>query len=107
MPRTLLEYADGLDERGLLWPAPPDPAPARATPYLARMPEVRAVTWGLYGTLLATLDAGRLVSIVREALRMEVALEKTIHEFNMWNSMSRKPGAPWEYMLQQYQRLVE
>jgi FMN phosphatase YigB (HAD superfamily) len=38
---------------------------------------------------------------------MEVALDKTIHEFNMWNSMSRKPGAPWEYMFQQYKRLVE
>jgi len=25
----------------------------------------------------------------------------------MWNSMSRKPGAPWEYMFHQYKRLVE
>jgi FMN phosphatase YigB (HAD superfamily) len=38
---------------------------------------------------------------------MQIALEKTIEEFNMWHSMSRKPGAPWEYMLQQYARLVE
>jgi hypothetical protein len=38
---------------------------------------------------------------------MEVALDKTISEFAMWHSMSRKPGAPWEYMLQQYKGLVE
>jgi hypothetical protein len=25
----------------------------------------------------------------------------------MWHSMSRKPGAPWEYMFQQYRGLVE
>ena len=25
---------------------------------------------------------------------MNVALDKTIHEFKMWGSMSRKPGQP-------------
>jgi hypothetical protein len=25
----------------------------------------------------------------------------------MWNSMTRKPGQPWEYMLQQYETVVE
>ena len=39
-------------------------------------------------------------------LRMQVALEKTIQEFNMWHSMGRKPGAPWEYMLQQYTQVL-
>jgi len=106
MPHSLLEYADGLDERDLLWPAPPEPIPVKATPYLEKLPDIRAVTWSVYGTLLLPTD-GRLQPIVPDRLRMEVALEKTIHEFNMWNSMSRKPGAPWEYMLQQFESLVE
>ena len=38
---------------------------------------------------------------------MEIALEKTIKEFNMWNSMTRKPGAPWEGMLVRYQRVLD
>lgn len=103
---TLLEYADWLDGRNLLWPAPPEPVPAKATPYLLPLPEVRVVTWNVYGTLLLIAD-GRLLPVVSDKIRMEVALEKTIHEFTMWNSMSRKPGAPWEYMLQQFQSLVE
>ncbi|MSR56332.1 MAG: HAD family hydrolase [Planctomycetaceae bacterium] len=106
MSKTLLEYADWLDERNLLWPAAPQPVPAKATPYLPPLPEVRAVTWSVYGTLLLIAD-GRLLPSIAEPIRMEVALEKTIHEFNMWNSMYRKPGAPWEYMLQQFRSLVE
>ena len=42
----------------------------------------------------------------RPEIRLQVALEKTIHEFNMWNSMTRKPGAPWEYMIQQYRDVL-
>jgi FMN phosphatase YigB (HAD superfamily) len=106
MAQALLEYADWLDERGLLWPTPPVPAPARATPYLEALPDVQAVTWGAYGTLLLVSD-GRLRPVVSSRLRMEVAIEKTIEEFNMWHSMSRKPGAPWEYMLHQLQNLVD
>jgi FMN phosphatase YigB (HAD superfamily) len=70
------------------------------------MAGVRAVTWSVYGTLL-TLAEGRLLFLHPDPLCMEVALDKTIHEFNMWHSMSRKPGAPWEYMFYQYKRLVE
>jgi FMN phosphatase YigB (HAD superfamily) len=106
MPQTLLEYSDWLDGRDLLWPAPPRPEPVKATPFLDELPEIRAVTWGVYGTLLWVAD-GRILPMVDDPLRMEVALEKTIHEFAMWHSMSRKPGAPWEYMLQQLKRLVE
>lgn len=106
MPKSLLEYADWLDERDLLWPAPPDPVPVKATPFLEPMPRIRAVTWSVYGTLLLIAD-GKLEPIIPEQIRMEVALEKTIHEFNMWNSMSRKAGAPWEYLLHQYKTLVE
>lgn len=105
MAKTLFEYAAWLDERQLLWPSVPEPQPPKATPYLPPLPGVRAVTWGVYGTLLLTID-GRLQPLVDDPLRLEVALEKTIAEFNMWHSMSRKPGAPWEYMLSQYRRLV-
>lgn len=106
MAKTLEEYANWLDERDLLWPAPPQPAPAKATPYLKPLPAIRGVVWSLYGTLL-TISDGKLLFQHPQELRMQVALDKTIHEFNMWNSMSRKPGAPWEYMLQQYNRLIE
>jgi FMN phosphatase YigB (HAD superfamily) len=106
MPKSLEEYGTWLDERKLLWPVAPPPVAPKATPYLKPLPGVRAVTWGLYGTLLTVAD-GRLLLLHPDPLCMEVALEKTIHEFTMWHSMSRKPGAPWEYMFQQYKRLVE
>lgn len=106
MAKSLQEYAEWLDDRKLLWPVAPPPVPPKATPYLKPLKGIRAVTWDVYGTLL-TISEGRLLSLPPDRLRMEVALDKTIHEFNMWNSMSRKPGAPWEYMFQQYKRLVE
>lgn len=106
MPKTLEEYAQWLDERKLLWPTAPVPAAPKAKSYLKPLGGVRAVTWGVYGTLL-TVAEGRLMFLHPDPLCMEVALDKTIHEFNMWHSMSRKPGAPWEYMFYQYKRLVE
>lgn len=106
MAKTLEEYADWLDERKLLWPAAPQAVPPNATPYLKPLGEIAGIAWSLYGTLLLISD-GKLLLQHPQPIRMQVALEKTIQEFNMWNSMSRKPGAPWEYMLQQYNRLVE
>ena len=106
MSKSLEEYADWLDTRDLLWPEAPDAVPVKATPYLKPFAEVRAVIWSLYGMLLRIGD-GRLHLLHPQPMPMQIALEKTIHEFNMWNSMSRKPGQPWEYMLQQYTRLVE
>jgi hypothetical protein len=106
MVKSLEEYADWLDGRGLLWPAAPHPVRPKATPYLKPLGGIKAVTWGVYGTLL-TIGEGRLVFQHPDMLCMEVALDKTIREFNMWHSMSRKPGAPWEYMFQQYKGLVE
>ncbi len=105
MAQTLLEYLDALDERDLIWPQPPDPVPLRARATLKPLPEVRAVTWSVYGTLL-TIQDGELLHLHPEGIRNQVALEKTIEEFNMWFSMSRKPGQPWEYMLQQYEGLL-
>lgn len=106
MSKTLQEYAAWLDDRKLLWPAAPDVVPAKATPYLKPLGGIRAVLWNVYGTLLRITD-GKLLPVHPQQVRMQVALEKTIHEFNMWNSMSRKPGQPWEYMLQLYTREVE
>lgn len=111
MSKSLEEYADWLDERKLLWPTPPTAVAAKATPYLKPLPDIRGVVWSLYGTLLTVADGKLQIQLDQQQpaqqMRMQVALEKTIQEFNMWNSMSRKPGAPWEYMLQQYTNLVE
>ena len=106
MAQTLLEYLDALEERNLIWPQPPDPEPLRAKPTLKPLADVRAVTWSVYGTLL-TIQDGELLHLHPEDVRNQVALEKTIEEFNMWFSMSRKPGQPWEYMLQQYRGLLD
>ncbi|MCA9075428.1 MAG: HAD family hydrolase [Planctomycetaceae bacterium] len=106
MAQTLLEYLDALDERDLIWPQPPDPEPLRAKPTLKPLSDVRAVTWSVYGTLL-TIQDGELLHLHPEGVRNQVALEKTIEEFNMWFSMSRKPGQPWEYMLQQYRGVFD
>ena len=38
---------------------------------------------------------------------MEIALDKTIKEFNMWNSMTRKPGKPAEGMIVRYTRALD
>ena len=107
MAKSLSEYLDWLCGRSeLIWPRPPAPKPLKATPFLKPLPGIRAVVWSVYGTLLR-IDGGRLYHVHPQQLRMQIALEKTIEEFRMWQSMSRKPGAPWEYMLQQYTRAVE
>ncbi|MFO1095102.1 MAG: HAD family hydrolase [Planctomycetaceae bacterium] len=107
MPKSLQEYLAWLDQRSeLIWPRPPAPQPLKATPYVKPLPGIRAVVWSVYGTLLR-IDGGRLQHLHPQPLRMQIALQKTIEEFNMWQSMSRKPGAPWEYMLQQYKRVLD
>jgi FMN phosphatase YigB (HAD superfamily) len=106
MPQTLQEYADWLDNRNLIWPKLSAPVQPKASPSLKPLRGIRAVTWSLYGTLLRIAD-GRLLHQHSQQFRMQVALEKTIEEFNMWHSMSRKPGAPWENMLTQYAGVLE
>jgi FMN phosphatase YigB (HAD superfamily) len=51
----------------------------------------------VYGTLVA-ISGGELYFVHPEKFLMQMALEKTIQEFKMWQSMSRKPGKPSEYM---------
>src|SRR5262245_24922074 len=97
MPLSLEQYATWLDGRDLPWPAPPTVQAPRAKPHLVRLPDVRAVLWNVYGTLLA-VPFGELLFEHPQPFAMQMALEKTIAEFKMWASMSRKPGQPSEYM---------
>jgi hypothetical protein len=97
MPLSLEQYAAWLDGRDLPWPAPPQVDAPKAKPHLARLSGVRAVLWNVYGTLLA-IPFGELLFEHPQPFVMQMALEKTIAEFKMWGSMSRKPGQPSEYM---------
>lgn len=106
MSKSLAEYAEWLAERNLRWPAPPKFEPVRAQPYLKPLPGIKAVAWDVYGTLLRISD-GELLFQHPQAMRMEVALDKTLQEFNLWHSMSRKPGAPWEYLQTLYLRAYD
>jgi FMN phosphatase YigB (HAD superfamily) len=102
MALTLEQYAAYLDTRNdLVWPAPPEADPPKARPHLTRLPQVRAVLWNVYGTLLR-LSGGELWFEHPQEFVMNVALDKTIQEFKMWSSMSRKPGQPADYMKQLY-----
>ncbi|MBI2805423.1 MAG: HAD family hydrolase [Planctomycetes bacterium] len=105
MPMTLEQYANSLDARDLIWPAPPEPRAAKARPHLVRMPEVRAVMWSLYGTLL-NISGGQLLLEHPQKFVMEIALDKTVQEFKMWGSMTRKPGQPAEYLGELYRRVI-
>jgi FMN phosphatase YigB (HAD superfamily) len=105
MPLTLEQYINYLDSQQTPWPLPPELARPRAKPHLVRLANVRAVTWNLYGTLLA-IGGGELYLEHPQAFIMEVALDKTIQEFKMWASMSRKPGQPTDYLRQVYADLV-
>jgi FMN phosphatase YigB (HAD superfamily) len=101
MPLTLEQYATYLDTQGTPMPAPPAVEPAKAKPHLPPMRGLKAVLWNVYGTLVA-IPFGELVFEHPTPMIMDVALDKTINEFKMWGSMSRKPGAPAEYMRHLY-----
>jgi hypothetical protein len=105
MPLTLEQYATYLDSRELPWPAPPEVERPRAKPHLKHLPDVRAVMWNVYGTLLA-VAGGDLAFEHPQRFVMSVALDKMVQEFKMWQSMSRKPGAPADYLLQMYSQLL-
>src|SRR3954468_8856200 len=105
MPLSLEQYATYLDTRAdLPWPAPPQATPVKARPHLVRL-GVRAVLWNVYGTLLA-IPQGELLFEHPTAFIMSNALDKTIQEFKMWASMSRKPGQPSEYMQTVYTQIL-
>jgi FMN phosphatase YigB (HAD superfamily) len=102
MALTLEQYAAYLDTRhDLVWPAPVEADRPKAKPHLARLPQVRAVLWNVYGTLLR-IAGGELWFEHPQDFVMNVALDKTIQEYKMWSSMSRKPGQPADYLKQLY-----
>jgi FMN phosphatase YigB (HAD superfamily) len=105
MALTLEQYAHYLDSRQLAWPSPPEVIQPKARPYLVRLPNVRAVTWSAYGTLLA-ITGGELYFEYPDQFVMEVALGKTVQEFKMWPSMTRKPGQPANYLQTVYSNLL-
>jgi FMN phosphatase YigB (HAD superfamily) len=106
MPLSLEQYASYLDTRkDLFWPAEPKVLPVKARPHLEPLPEVRAVLWNVYGTLLAIAE-GELLFEHANAFIMSNALDKTIQEFKMWGSMTRKPGQPSDYMQSIYTQIL-
>jgi FMN phosphatase YigB (HAD superfamily) len=105
MAMTLEKYGDYLDTRDFVWPAPPLVQRAKARPHLKRMPQVRVVTWSLYGTLLH-IFGGELLFEHPQKFVMDIALDKTVQEFKMWGAMTRKPGQPAEYMGEIYRRVL-
>ena len=107
MALTLEQYAAWLDGRKLPWPAPPPIEVPRAKPHLERLPKVRAVLWTVYGTLISIPPHGELLFQHPQDFVQEMALEKTISEFKMWGSMTRKPGQPHNYMGKIYQDMMD
>lgn len=107
MPQSLQQYADSLETRSdLNWPVAPDVAPPKAKPHLKRLPGVKAILWDVYGTLL-NIFSGDLLFVHPNDFIMNLALDKTITEFKMWKSMTRKPGAPAEYMRVIYTNILD
>jgi HAD-hyrolase-like len=105
MPLTLEQYATYLDSRGASWPAVPPIERPRARAHLTALHGLRAVSWSIYGTLVA-IGGGELLFEHPQKFIMDLALEKTVQEFKMWGSMSRKPGQPSEYMGQLYNKAL-
>lgn len=107
MPLTLEQYATYLDSRrDLSWPSPSEVQAPKAKPHLVQLPRVRAVLWNIYGTLLA-IPGGELRFVHPQQFVMDVALDKTVQEFKMWGSMTRKPGQPAEYLRQLYTKALD
>jgi len=105
MPLTLEQYIDRIHSRGdLPWPVAPRIEPVKAKPSLQGQ-EVKAVFWTIYGTLVA-IPQGELLFEHPQDFITDAALEKLIKEFKMWNSMSRKPGAPSAYMKELYRKAL-
>jgi FMN phosphatase YigB (HAD superfamily) len=106
MPLTLEQYVTYLDSRDIPWPTPAPIRRPKAKPHLVRLRGIRAITWNIYGTLLG-ITGGELYLEHPQAFVMDVALDKTIQEFKMWGSMTRKPGQPTDYLRQVYSDLLD
>jgi FMN phosphatase YigB (HAD superfamily) len=105
MPLTLEQYVERLDSRtDLPWPVAPKIDPLKAKPSIHRLP-VKAVLWTVYGTLVA-IPGGEIQFEHPQDFVTDAALDKLIKEFKMWNSMSRKPGAPSAYMKELFRKAL-
>jgi FMN phosphatase YigB (HAD superfamily) len=105
MALSLEQYAAYLDTRALPWPAAPVPEPVKARRHLVPLPGVRAVLWNVYGTLLS-IAGGEVWFTHPQAFIMQVALDKTVQEFKMWLSMSRRAGQPAEHLASIYEQAL-
>jgi FMN phosphatase YigB (HAD superfamily) len=105
MPLTLEQYAAYLDSHGTVWPALPPLERPKARPHVVPLEGIKAVTFSVYGTLLAISTGEQLFEHPQKFI-MDLALEKTVQEYKMWGSMSRKPGQPSEYMGQLYSKAL-
>ena len=106
MSLTLEQYAAHLDRQNHQWPAPPKVSPTELGARLEPLDDIRAVTWTIYGTLVA-IRGGELAYDMPESFETTVALEKTIQQFKMWNAMTRKPGRPSEYLAEIYRTILQ
>src|SRR5436190_18427289 len=79
MPLSLEQYAAFLDARHLPWPDPPAVKRPKAKPHVVPIEGLKAVTWNIYGTLLA-ITGGEVFFEHPDRYIMEVALEKTVLE---------------------------
>lgn len=105
MPLTLEQYVERLESRtDLPWPAAPKISRAKAKPSIQRLP-VKCVFWTVYGTLVAIPESELQFEHPRDFV-MDAALDKVVKEFKMWNSMSRKPGAPSAYLKELYRKAL-
>lgn len=106
MAPSLKQYAHSLQERlDLVWPKPIPAIGLKAKPGFLRIEGIRCVLWGTYGTLLHVAGGELLLEHPKEFVT-GLAFEKTIEEFKMWGSMSRKPGQPSAYLLTIFRSLV-
>jgi FMN phosphatase YigB (HAD superfamily) len=107
MPLTLEKYAELLDDRGEPKPLGPQPIPfSNAKAHLKPLRDVRCVIWSGYGTLLL-ITGGELFLLNPDPVMRKIALDKTIREFKMWQSMTRKPGEPSEYLQTVLQQVAD
>lgn len=107
MPLTLEEYAEYLDKRGdLSWPSLPAIQPRKARPFLTRLPGIRCIIWGCYGVLVA-ISGGELIWFPEDQFLCQLAFDKLVKEFKLWQAMTRKPGNPGDQLRMLFQQALE
>ncbi|GBD35875.1 hypothetical protein HRbin36_00990 [bacterium HR36] len=107
MPLTLEEYAEYLDKRSdLSWPSLASVRPRKARPFLVKLPGIRGIILGCYGVLVA-ITGGDLVWLPEDKFLVELAFDKLVREFKLWQAMTRKPGNPADQLRMMYQQALE